>query len=92
MWCFYSTPHWRFTQSLGWSPDIQQLFNFEMLHATRAYDRGRKNNDNAESNPEDTTIEITNPPVTPPKGVAPDAPICDLPSDEDDPFKYFKDY
>ena len=72
--------------------DIQQLFNFEMLHATRAYDRERKNNDNAESNPDDTTIETTNPPVTPPKGVAPDAPICDLPSDEDDPFKYFKDY
>ena len=68
--------------------DTQQLFNFEMLHATRAYDRGRKNNDNAESNPEDTTIEITNPPVTPPKGVAPDEPICDLPNDEADPFDW----
>ena len=49
---------------------------------------GRKNNDNAESNPEDTTIEITNPPVTPPKGVAPDEPICDLPNDEADPFDW----
>ena len=59
-----------------------------MLHATRAYDRGRKNNDNAESSPEDITIETTTPPVTLPKGVAPDEPICDLPSDEADPFDW----
>ena len=72
--------------------DTQQLFNFEMLHATRAYDRGRKNNDNDGNNPDGATVETTNPPVIPPVGVAPDAPICDLPSDEDDPFKYFKDY
>ena len=68
--------------------DTQQLFNFEMLHATRAYDRERKNNDSAESNPKDTTIETTNPPVTPAKGVAPDEPICDLPNDEADPFDW----
>ena len=67
--------------------DTQQLFNFEMLHTGRAYDRNRKYGD--ESSKEETTAETT---TTPVKEVAPDAPICDLPSDEDDPFKDFKDY
>lgn len=67
--------------------DTQQLYNFEMLHTGRAYDRNRKYGD--ESSKEETTAETT---TTPVKEVAPDAPICDLPSDEDDPFKDFKDY
>lgn len=67
--------------------DTQQLFNFEMLHTTRAYDRNRKYGE--ESSKEETTTETT---TTPLNEVAPDAPICDLPSDEDDPFKDFKDY
>jgi len=68
--------------------DTQQLFNFEMLHATRAYDRGRKNSDHDERNTDKTATETTSPPMAPPKGVAPDEPISDLPNDEADPFDW----
>ncbi|MBE7067624.1 MAG: hypothetical protein E7385_08755 [Ruminococcaceae bacterium] len=68
--------------------DTQQLFNFEMLHATRAYDRVRKNIANDEHNADEIVTETNTPPIVPLKGVAPDEPICDLPNDESDPFDW----
>ena len=73
--------------------DTQQLYNFEILNNSRARDRKRKADARAKSAAEKAAKELAakQTAVTQVNAVAPDAPICCVPSDPDDPFA-FKDY